>query len=284
MPESLPPLVDSHVHLQDPVYQVQLAEHLNQAAAQGIKFFICNGSSENDWERVSQLAAEYPAVIPCFGLHPWYVPSRSANWLQQLRQHLVSRSSAVGEIGLDRWIEPRDETAQEEVFRAQLQLARELDRPAMVHCLRAWGWLTVVLKNETPPRRGFMLHAYGGSPELIAPLLDLGAYFSFAGTTLRPDREKARAALKKVPLDRLLIETDAPDLAPPPPFCPYFVESTEGKSQNHPANLNAICRGISEILNLPVPQLREQLWENSKRLFGFLWPNLHASVGADLRL
>lgn len=270
MQESTALLVDSHIHLQDPVFQSGLAEHMQRARAEGVGNFVCNGSSEEDWTAVGRLAMENPRVIPCFGLHPWYVGSRSAAWYDILEHNLRSRPSAVGEIGLDCWIEPRDELAQEEVFLAQWRLARQLDLPVMVHCLRAWGWLMNLLKREPIPSRGFMLHAYGGSAELVHPLLDQGAYFSFAGTVLSENRYKAREALKRIPRNRLFLETDAPDLMPPPGFCPYRLNDAEGKLRNHPANLGAIARGVSEILCLSFPQLCDQLRDNCRRFLGAL--------------
>jgi TatD DNase family protein len=270
MPTAASFLVDSHVHLQDPIFQPGLPGHLGQARAEGVGCFVCNGSAEEDWPLVSRLAADYGQIIPSFGLHPWYVGTRSRDWLAVLERCLEGMPSAVGEIGLDRWIEPRDEAIQEEVFLAQWRLACRLERPIMVHCLRAWGWLIRLLEGVSPPSGGFMLHAYGGSVELIRPLLDRGAYFSFAGTVLLERKAKAREAMKKVPLDRLLLETDAPDLLPPPRYGPYQLKGPDGQPCNHPANLAAIAGGVSEVLSMPLPQLRDQLFENSRRFLGSL--------------
>jgi TatD DNase family protein len=264
------PLVDSHVHLQDFASAPGFAEVLQQARERGIRHFICNGSSEADWPRVEALAREHPCIVPCYGLHPWYVEARSPEWRRQLERQLAARGAGVGEIGLDRWMEPRNEPLQEEVFRSQLGIARQYQRPVMIHCLRAWGWLMRVLESEPVPAAGFLIHAYGGSVELIRPLLDKGAYFSFAGNVLDETRNRAREALRGVPLDRLLLETDAPDLLPPLAHRTHVWPDESGRLKNHPANLAAILPGVAGLLSLATEVLAEHLWENSQRFFGDL--------------
>jgi TatD DNase family protein len=258
-------LVDSHVHLQDAVFAPDLAGVLRQAAVVGVRHFVCNGSSEEDWLSVEMLAREHSAIIPCFGLHPWYVRSRSPDWSSHLEAFLARTHSGVGEIGLDRWIEPRDEPAQEEVFRIQLALARQWRRPVMIHCLRAWGWLIEVLDSESLLPAGFMIHAYGGAPELIPPLVKKGAYFSFAGSVLHDRKLRQRESLRRVPPERLLLETDAPDLLPPETHRPFELHDPEGNEKNHPANLGAILAGIAQILKVPADALAQRIWENSRR-------------------
>jgi TatD DNase family protein len=266
------PLVDSHLHLQEPVFANGLDSVLGQARQVGVRYFVCNGSSEADWPRVALLARQHREIIPCYGLHPWYVGERTDQWDRTLEDLLITGPAGVGEIGLDRWIEPRDERAQEEVFRRQLDMARRLHRPAMIHCLQAWGWLMEVLRVEHPPDAGFLVHAYGGSVELIKPLADLGAYFSFAGGVLREKKTRQREVMRHIPRDRLLLETDAPDLMPPASYCPFVVRDEQGRQRNHPANLAAIVRGISAHLSLDPSRLAEQLWENGRRFLAGLLP------------
>lgn len=263
---------DAHVHLQAPELAGCLEPIMNAARKEGIAVWACNGSTEADWPRVLEIARGIPGVVPCFGLHPWYVRERSAEWLVTLERLLDAVPSAIGEIGLDRWIEPRDERAQEDVFRAQLDLARRRNRPAMVHCLRAWGWLMDVLRGEAPLPAGFLLHAYGGPVDLIEPLAKMGAYFSFAGDTLDERKTRKRDALCAVPPDRLLVETDAPDLSPPPAFRPCPLPATDRKERNHPANLRAILRGLAGVRGETEERLARAAWINAQRLMGDLWP------------
>ncbi|HRY50475.1 MAG TPA: TatD family hydrolase [Candidatus Paceibacterota bacterium] len=266
------PLVDSHLHLQEAVFEGDMDSVLEQIRQVGIRFLVCNGSSEADWPRVAALARQHREIIPCFGLHPWYVGRRSMQWDRALEDRLTASPAGVGEIGLDRWIEPRDERAQEEVFRRQMALARQLNRPAMIHCLQAWGWLMEVLRSEQPPDAGFLIHAYGGSVELIKPLADLGAYFSFAGSVLREKKTRQREALKRIPRDRLLLETDAPDLMPPASSCSFVLRDERGRERNHPANLADILLGVAGHLGVAPARLAELLWENSRRFLADLLP------------
>jgi TatD DNase family protein len=263
--------IDCHNHMQDPSLMANLDSVLEHARRAGVSRLVCNGSAESDWEDVLKLAQTHPEVMPSFGLHPWYVHERSSQWLPRLEEFLDRVPSAVGEIGLDRWIEPRNEVEQEAVFREQLRLARRRQLPATIHCLRAWGWLMDVLRAEGPFPAGFVLHAYGGSTELIQPLVEWGAYFSFAGTVLEAKRERAREALRQVPADRLLLETDAPDLLPPEAFRSHVLHSREGKLLNEPGNLAAIGRGIAALRGVTEAQLAETVWENTGRLFRTVW-------------
>lgn len=284
------PLIDCHMHLQEPVLRRDLQGVLDRAAAAGVRYLICNGTMEQDWPIVAKLAghdldidghpidpADSPnalecdvRVIPCFGLHPWYVTERSNQWLDRLEQFLAAVPSAVGEIGLDRWKEPRDEPAQEKVFLAQLDLARRLDRPVMIHCLRAWGWFMGLMRAMTPLPRGMLIHAYGGPADLIDELAAMGVYFSFAGSVMEDKRTKAREALCAVPLDRLLIETDAPDMLPPDRFAPFGVRDDAGNRVNEPANLSGVLKGVAQARSMSDQSLAGAVWANARRFFGEL--------------
>ncbi len=259
------PLVDIHLHLQDPVFEGELDSIVHQALESGLAGLVVNGSEEADWEPVLELAGRYPLVIPCLGLHPWYVPGRSQKWLERLESLLRTSRAGVGEIGLDRWIEPRDEKAQEEAFRLQLALARRYQRPAMIHCLKAWGWMMDLLRSEGPLPDGLLFHAFGGAVEFIEPLTMLGAYFSFGGNVLEEKRARMRAAFQSVPLDRILVESDAPDLLPPEPFRPFAIRDAQGKLRNSPANLPAYFPALAELRGEEPVALSRIVWDNSLR-------------------
>jgi TatD DNase family protein len=253
-------LVDAHCHLQDAAFATDLAEVIQRASAGGVCRLVANGTGESDWSRLLELSRRFPQIVPCFGLHPWFVGARTERWESELERHLDAVPGAVGEIGLDRWVEPRDERQQESVFRAQLAIARRRRRPAMIHCLRAWGWLMDVLESEDALPAGMLIHAYGGPEELIEPLADKGAYFSFAGNVFESRRGAARKALAATPLDRLLLETDSPDM--PPPWI--------GKQRNEPANLPRILREAALIRGMNEGDLAAALMDNARRLLGDL--------------
>ena len=164
-------LHDAHNHLQDH----RLALHLDSALAelQTMPFgrAVVNGTRESDWDAVLEIAAEHPWITPSLGLHPWYVPEASSGWQTRLEALLESHPRCcVGEIGLDRWIQGHDLDKQRAAFSAQLELAHRYERPATIHCVRAWGALWNVLRDTPLPGPGILLHAYGGPMEMITGL------------------------------------------------------------------------------------------------------------------
>jgi TatD DNase family protein len=252
-------LFDSHNHLQR---FVRPAEVVGEMRAAGVAGCVVNGTAEEDWQAVADLAAEFPDFVrPAYGLHPWQAHRRSGKWLAQLEKRLVATAS-VGEIGLDGWIARPALEVQREVFLPQLALARERRLPVTLHALKAWEPLFDAFRAEAPPER-FLLHSFGGSPELVKRLADLGAWFSFSGHFLHPRKAKVREAFRAVPQDRLLVETDAPDMPPPQDFIRR--PSDEG---NHPANLPAIAAGLAGLLDMTPEDLARLTAANHRRFFG----------------
>ena len=262
-------LFDAHNHLQDERF-VGRQEHLiREAMAVGVAGMVVNGSSEDDWHDVAHLAASFPIVLPSYGLHPWYHHQRSSIWLERLENILTENPrAAVGEIGLDRWKEDLPYDEQEDVFLAQWELARRLNRPASVHCLKAWGRLLELVQTHPGPERGFLLHSYGGPAEMIAAFAQRGAYFSFPGYYLHPRKEKQREVFRHVPLDRLLVETDAPDQRLPDEQNTFPLLDPHGHPINHPANLATVYQGLAALRGEDIETLAGHTADNSIRLFG----------------
>lgn len=258
---------DAHNHLQDERLRARLPEIMADAQGQEIVRMVVNGSCESDWDAVLMLARKYPEVLPSFGYHPWYVKERGAHWRQNLVRFLDATPSAIGEIGLDRWIKDADVAAQEEAFIWQLRLAAERNLPVSIHCLQAWGSLLEILQSEPRPQAGFLLHSYGGSAELIAPLAKLGAYFSLPGYFAHERKRRQRETFRRVPADRLLIETDAPDQPLPDARNRFPLLDSDGKSVNHPANVRAVYEFAAELLRQPLEQIARQVESNFHRLF-----------------
>jgi TatD DNase family protein len=262
-------VIDAHNHLHDARLMPYRADIFAQLAALPLKRAVVNGTRESDWPAVAALAREHSWVTPSFGLHPWYVADRSDEWLAQLRAQLdACPGAAIGEIGLDRWIADHDPAAQDTVFTAQLALAAERNLPATIHCLKAWGALWAIIRTQPVPARGFLLHAYGGPSEMVSGFVQRGAYFSFNAYFLHERKAAQRAVFAQLPADRLLVETDAPDMVPPAERNPHPLASTTGKPLNHPANLPLAYAGLAEIRNQPIPALEAQVAENFTRLFG----------------
>jgi TatD DNase family protein len=276
-------LYDAHNHLQDE----RLAAHLDGIAPTlsqaGVHCMVVNGSCEEDWQSVLELARRFPFVVPSFGYHPWYVGERTEDWQAGLVRMLDATPSAVGEIGLDRWIlEPGRAAAlnlksvaslpeQEEVFVWQLRLSAERNLPVSIHCLQAWGALLEILQREPLPRCGFLLHSYGGPREMVASFARLGAYFSLPGYFAHERKQRQREAFLAVPPDRLLLETDAPDqLLPDARNRHPLTDAATGKPLNHPANLAGVYEFAAGLFGEPAATLAARVEANFTRLFGGL--------------
>jgi TatD DNase family protein len=261
-------LYDAHNHLHD----ARLAPHLpaifDALRPLDLRGAVVNGTREADWDGVAALAAQHSWIIPSFGLHPWQVRTRSPQWLATLRQHLDAHPHAgVGEIGLDRWIEGHDLDDQLEVFTAQLALAAEQNRPATIHCIQAWGALWEVIRTHPLPARGFLLHAYGGPAEMLSGFIERGAYFSFSPYFLHERKSAQRDVFRQIPPERLLAETDAPDLRPPDERNAHPLTDSAGQPINHPANLAVSYSGLAEVREIAPATLAELVAENFFRLF-----------------
>lgn len=259
-------LHDSHNHLQRFDDPARVIDEMREA---GIGGCVANGTSEDDWEAVAGLAEAFPDfVLPAFGLHPWHAHQRSARWQQILESYLDRFPHAsIGECGLDGWVDGPSLEEQREVFLPQLAIARERSLPVTIHALKAWEPLFAAFEEEAPPER-FLMHSFGGSTELMKRLLPMGARFSFSGYFLQARKVKVVETFCEAPPDRLLIETDAPDMLPPPEF---ITHAAEGK--NHPANLRRIAEGLADGLGTTVEELTARTAANHAAFFG-----LHRAV------
>lgn len=224
----------------------------------GIRRCVVNGTSPSDWPRVAELAEKYPEfVIPSFGLHPWH--QSTDPWTDKLIEYIDTIPNAcIGECGLDRWMKGHDIILQSDIFCTHLAIASERNLPLSIHCLRAWGHIIDILESNPRPERGFLLHSYNGSAELIPRLCDLGAYFSFSGYFLRENKQTTREVFGKVPANRLLFESDAPDMLPPA----KFIDHPLPDQLNHPANLCRVMEEAKTFLNV------SEVNDNFLRLFG----------------
>lgn len=261
---------DAHNHLTDDRFAGRQSELLTVCEKVGVTRMVVNGTCERDWPQVLALARENKSVLPSFGYHPWYVDQRTPDWKKNLEKVLGEIPSAIGEIGLDRWKPDLSYDGQEEVFLAQLQIAAERNLPVSIHCLQAWGRLLELLNHHPRPARGFVLHSFGGPAEMIPAFAKLGAYCSFPGYFLQERKLKQREAFKHIPLDRLLVETDAPDQLLPEDKILYPLAATGSQLLNHPANLVAVYSGLAEFLGEKTESLAARVGENFLRIFGGL--------------
>jgi len=267
-------LFDAHCHLQDSRLLPHLDGAMQRALSSGVAGLMCCGTNEEDWPLLPDLAQRFPQVRLSFGLHPWYIQKRSDTWLDTLRSLLTTTPSAVGEIGLDQALDKTTFADQETVFLAQLHLANELERPVSVHCRRAWGRLMELLDKTGWPAHGMVLHSYSGSSELVVPLARRGAFFSFSGSITFDRNIHGREALVAVPLERLLIETDAPDLSPNQSPDNANLIQNDGKPINEPANLLIVAQTVARLRSLKLEDVASITFQNAVNLWNIESQNI----------
>jgi TatD DNase family protein len=259
-------MFDAHNHLQDPRFQQIVESLITTSLDAGITRMVVNGTCREDWDEVGRLAEKHECLLPSFGFHPWKLEQLSQAWREEFVAAIESAPSAVGEIGLDRWMPDFDLPLQEEVFVFQLRIAAERNLPVTIHCLKAWGKLVEILEREPLPACGFLLHSYSGPAEMISRFAKLGAYFSVSGYFAHPRKAKQLASFARVPRDRLLIETDAPDMAAPPEIQQFQLANGD-EPLNHPANLTLVYDLMADLLNEPTDDLKSLIHGNFHSLF-----------------
>jgi TatD DNase family protein len=263
-------ICDAHCHYHDARLAALHEDFAGLLTQHRISGAVVNGTRESDWPAVEALCEAHPSLRPAFGLHPWWIPDRSAGWEKTLTAFLARHPRAtLGETGLDCWIEGHDIEDQKRVFARQLAIARECRCAITVHCLRAHEPLRQVLQKEAAPPGGFLLHAYAGSTALVPWLLEKGAHFSFPPYFLHARKAPQREMFRTLPEDRILLETDAPDLVPPDDYYNrYPLTAADGTAVNHPAQLHSALHGLAEIREIPADRLAELTSANWQRLFG----------------
>ncbi|GAA5121439.1 TatD family hydrolase [Luteolibacter yonseiensis] len=259
----MPLWTDAHNHLQDPRLG-DAAPVVAAMKAAGVARCIVNATREADWDAVETLSLAHPDfVAPAFGIHPWHAHTATPGWQDRLAGLLEKHPQAsIGECGLDQWVSTPPLEIQRPVFIDQLRLGREMDRAVTIHCLKAWGELFEIFKEDPPPPR-FLMHSFGGSIEIARRLIPLGAYFSFSGYFLQPRKSAVIEVFRQLPQDRILLETDAPDMLPPPEIISHPLP----ENHNHPANLAAIGEALAGSLGMSGEALAELTRGNAERCF-----------------
>ena len=250
------PLVDSHCHLQDSAFDADRAEVLSRAL-DTLDWLVVIGDDLPTSRAAVNLMQ--PGVYASVGIHPYYAATVDAPALEALRE--LARSPqvvALGEIGLDYFKHndtPRD--IQQNAFQQQLELAASLNLPAVIHNRESEDDLAEILDARHTRLPGAVMHCFAGSTAFVERALSWGFYISFAGNVTFPKAEELRTAAMAVPLDRLLIETDAPYLAP---------QAVRGK-RCEPAFVRHTAEHLAEVKGVPIETLCATTAENAARLF-----------------
>ena len=249
-------LVDTHCHLDDPSLLSRLPELLAAGKTAGVVKYVVPGVAPDGWDGIARLAGEHAWVYSAFGLHPMLADLYHDTILEKLRS-FAGTAVAIGEIGLDYLVEEVSREKQQEAFRAQLRLAVNHGLPVMIHCRRAFRDLLRILREEQVERVGGVMHAFSGSPETARECIGLGMYISVAGTVTYRNAVKPVEVVRSVPIDHLLLETDAPDMTPEP---------YRGRP-NEPAFLVETARKVAEFKGVTVEEVARVTTANAERLF-----------------
>lgn len=250
-------IFDAHAHLQDEKLFSRLEDIVPAARLIGVEKIVCCGTSEADWDDVAKVKRKYPnLVIASFGLHPWYLKLRTSAWFDVLKTHLIKIPSVIGEIGLDFVLTDLDQEEQKDIFSQQLQLAQELKRPVSIHCRRAWEELLSVLAAHGVLKAGGVIHSYSGNVDLIPQLVKYNLFFSFSGSITFSGNKRVHKTLRAVPPERLLIETDSPDLLP-----------LGAAEPNVPANIRMVVLAAAKELGLSEEKIAQSTFANALKVF-----------------
>lgn len=260
----MPRWTDAHNHLQDPRLGDPEPVIATMKSA-GVVRCIVNATCEADWPAVEDLTKREPEFIsPAFGIHPWKAHTAAHGWQDRLRILLEKHPQAsIGECGLDLWISHPPIEIQRRIFTDQIRISRELERPVSIHCLKAWNALLDAFQ-ETPPPARFLMHSFGGSIETARRLVPLGAFFSLSGHFLHARKSAVLEVFRQLPPDRILLETDSPDMPPPPEILTHPLP----ENQNHPANLPAVGTALAAALGMEPAALADLTAQNTRRCFG----------------
>ena len=248
-------LFDTHLHLSP---EIAAAPFFAAARSRGVGLFLVAGTSSQDGDFVSSLADPEAGIYMATGVHPHSAAEFQMQDLPRFRDWLALPGAvAVGEIGLDFHYDHSPRLQQERVFATFLELAAELGKAAVIHCREAFAACHKLVKDYFPREIPFVVHSFTGSVPEAEKWLDLGAYLSFNGMVTFKKADNIRTALAAVPLERLLLETDSPYLAP----VPY-----RGKT-NTPAYLPEIADKVAQERQLDREKLAELTTNNACRLF-----------------
>ena len=258
-------LIDTHTHLDFPDFDADRPQLLARSRALGVGLMVVLGVYQRNWQRLWDLVQTDSQLYAAFGMHPMYLNEHRPAHLAQLEQWLSCLAGhpqlcAVGEIGLDYFIPELDRDGQQQLFEAQLQLAADFQLPALLHVRRSHAQVIAALKRFKL-KRGGIVHAFAGSREEAREYIKLGFKLGLGGAATWPQALRLRKVIADLPLDAIVLETDAPDMAP----------AMYPNQRNSPQYLPDICQALAQVMGISPEQLAEASTANARALFG--WKN-----------
>lgn len=252
------PIFDTHAHYDDEAFDEDRDRLLEQLPQEGIGKLVNVGASLDSCQKTIELMEKYDYIYGALGVHPnetGELNEEKFAWLKEICRQ--EKCVAVGEIGLDYyWDEPEREV-QKKWFARQLELARELSLPVIIHSRDAAKDTIDVMKEEHAEQIGGVIHCYSYTKETARIFLDMGFYFGIGGVLTFSNAKKLKEAVEYIPMDKIVLETDCPYLAPVP---------NRGK-RNSSLNIPYVIQALAAIKNLPEAEIRDKTWENAHRLY-----------------
>jgi len=250
-------IIDSHCHLDFDSFDSDRNAVIERARSNGIKHIVIPGVKRSNWNRIRSISDSNTRLHACYGLHPYLAGEHTDDDITQLRHWLDTNDCvAIGECGLDYRKDQADKSVQLKFFNAQIDLAHMTGKPVVIHSVRATEDVINTIRIH-PGIRG-MIHSYSGSYEQAMQLIYLGFYISFGGAITYDNAKKLRSTASRIPLESILLETDAPDQ----PDADHFSQ------RNEPAYLVNVLKCLSELRDEPIEEIAAQTTGNAQELFG----------------
>ncbi len=252
---------DSHAHYNDEKFKEDKEQILKQVYESGVTKLICAGYSLESSKEAVEIAKEHDFIYSIVGISPNDIPEKVDTLEEQLEQikELAQnkKNVAIGEIGLDYYWNQENKKEQKKAFYKQIELANNLNLPIVIHTREAIYDTLDILKNQITPNKKGIFHCCPLNLDLIREALKLGFYISFAGPVTFKNSKNAAEAIKMVPDDRILIETDSPYLAPEP----------NRGTRNDSRNVKYTAQKIADVKQMSLEEIAQITYENAKRIF-----------------
>lgn len=251
-------LFDTHAHLYDKAFDRDREEVISRIL-QTLDYVVIPSEDVATSQKAIALAESHDRLYAAVGIHPQVTKDATEEAMAELADlaNHHPKVKAIGEIGLDYYYLYTDKETQKKWFARQIELAKELDLPILIHDRDAHGDTLDILKQHKGKNLRGILHCFSGSLETAKELMKLGFYISFAGPVVFPKSLKLKEVAKEIPLDRLLIETDSPYLTPPP---------NRGK-RNDPSNMYYVAQELARLKDMPLGDLVTATTKNAKTIY-----------------
>lgn len=254
-------LFDTHVHLNAEQYNEDLQEVIDRALSEGVTHMTVVGFDRPTIEKAIELAEAYDFIYASIGWHPVDaidMTDEDLKWIEALAQH--EKVVALGEMGLDYHWDKSPKDIQKEVFRKQIQLAKKVKLPIIIHNREATADIVEILKEEKASEVGGIMHCFSGSPEIALECINMNFYISLGGPVTFKNAKQPKKVAELIPIERLLIETD----------CPYLTPHPYRGKRNEPGYVKLVAQEIADIKGKTLEEIGAITTENAKKLFGII--------------